>query len=98
MDIGNSVMSYVTKFYNPEFCERSWAEMFEILCHFEVVPDKVFGKVTAIHQSEERRRAGHKVAFDTVHLCEAPGAFISAVNHFINNSYANLIEVRLKNI
>lgn len=87
MDIANTIMGHVTRFFNPEFSSEAWAKMFDIMCSYEIVPDKVFTEAKAISDNPDRRRLGEKVPFDTVHLCEAPGAFISALNHFLKNSY-----------
>lgn len=96
MDIANTVMGHVTKYFNPEFSSRAWGKMFEMLCSYEIVPDPVFTEAIAISEDKERKKRGDKVAFDTVHLCEAPGAFISALNHFLNNSYTDVVDVSLK--
>lgn len=90
MNIAHSVMSYVKRYFNPEFSSQAWGKMFEILCAFDVVPGKVLKEIDDIFESKERQRKGDKAAFDTVHLCEAPGAFISALNHFLKISYTDI--------
>lgn len=53
-----------------EMCTIAWLKMFEMLCSFDLVP-----KV-------DQSRPGSSV-FRSVHVCEAPGAFICATNHYV---------------
>jgi cap2 methyltransferase len=59
--------------------------MYECLSNFEVIPRSTI--VVA-------NQPGATAPFLSVHLCEAPGAFISATNHFIHTNYTH-IEVTL---
>lgn len=61
------VMGAVRSAANAEICTQAWCKFFEILGTFDLLPAEAL-------QSGE---------LNTVHLCEAPGAFITALNHFI---------------
>lgn len=61
------VMGAVRSAANAEICTQAWCKFFEILGSFNLLP------VEALQNGE----------LNTVHLCEAPGAFITALNHYI---------------
>ena len=65
-----------------ELCTTAWAKMYESIVTFDLLPESGMmpsGSATVGHV------AGGSPAVGTVHLCEAPGAFISASNHFIRS-------------
>ncbi|CAL9701815.1 unnamed protein product [Knipowitschia caucasica] len=64
------VMNVVRSVANAEICTQAWCKFYEILGTFDIIPEQ------ALHNGE----------LNTVHLCEAPGAFISALNHYIKTS------------
>ncbi|XP_029354829.1 cap-specific mRNA (nucleoside-2'-O-)-methyltransferase 2 [Echeneis naucrates] len=64
------VIAAVRSAANPEICTQAWCKFYEILGSFNLFPDEVL-------QTGE---------LNTVHLCEAPGAFITALNHYIKTS------------
>ncbi|XP_034045407.1 cap-specific mRNA (nucleoside-2'-O-)-methyltransferase 2 [Thalassophryne amazonica] len=64
------VIATVRSAANAEICTQAWCKFYEILGNFNLLP-------------EEALQCGE---LNTVHLCEAPGAFITALNHFIKNS------------
>lgn len=64
------VITAVRSAANPEICTQAWCKFYEILGTFSLLPDEAL-------QSGE---------LNTVHLCEAPGAFITALNHYIKTS------------
>lgn len=64
------VIAAVRSAANAEICTQAWCKFFEILGTFGLLP-------------EEALRNGE---LNTVHLCEAPGAFITALNHYIKTS------------
>lgn len=49
---------------------QAWLKFYEIVNAYPIVPLDVEGE------------EGH-VPFNSVHLCEAPGAFILALNHYL---------------
>lgn len=53
--------------FNPELCTQAWAKFYEIVSTFDVIPAKCL----------EKKR------LNSFHLCEAPGAFITSLNHYI---------------
>ncbi|CAL8375267.1 unnamed protein product [Gadus morhua 'NCC'] len=57
---------------NAEICTQAWCKFYEILGTFPLLPEAAVA-------------AG---ALNTVHLCEAPGAFVSALNHYTQTSEA----------
>ncbi|XP_029000802.1 cap-specific mRNA (nucleoside-2'-O-)-methyltransferase 2 isoform X2 [Betta splendens] len=64
------VIGAVRSAANAEICTQAWCKFYEILGTFNLLP-------------EEALQTGE---LNTVHLCEAPGAFICALNHFIKTS------------
>jgi hypothetical protein len=71
MNKAGSIMSRVRKFIQPELLTQAWCKFYEIACNFPLVP------LDAI------RREGD---FISVHLCEAPGAFVVALNHWLKTN------------
>lgn len=64
------VIGAVRSATNAEICTQAWCKFYEILGNFNILP-------------EEALRNGE---LNTVHLCEAPGAFITALNHYVKTS------------
>lgn len=64
------VIGVVRSVANAEICTQAWCKFYEILGTFDLIPED------ALQNGE----------LNTVHLCEAPGAFISALNHYIKTS------------
>ncbi|XP_072321293.1 cap-specific mRNA (nucleoside-2'-O-)-methyltransferase 2 [Eucyclogobius newberryi] len=64
------VINAVRSVANAEMCTQAWCKFYEILGTFDLIPEQVI-------QNGE---------LNTVHLCEAPGAFISALNHYVKTS------------
>lgn len=64
------VMAAVRSVANAEICTQAWCKFYEILGTFDLLP------LEALHKGE----------LNTVHLCEAPGAFITALNHYLKTS------------
>ncbi|XP_062868807.1 cap-specific mRNA (nucleoside-2'-O-)-methyltransferase 2 [Trichomycterus rosablanca] len=62
-----TVTSRLRETTNAELCTQAWAKFYEILGTFELLPER------ALQDGE----------LNSVHLCEAPGAFVSALNHFL---------------
>ena len=67
-------------FGEVELCTTAWAKMYECIAAFDLLPST--SSMTA-GKSGQGQLANGQPAVGTVHLCEAPGAFISASNHFI---------------
>ncbi|XP_048828290.1 cap-specific mRNA (nucleoside-2'-O-)-methyltransferase 2 isoform X2 [Brienomyrus brachyistius] len=58
---------------NAEICTQAWCKFYEILSNFHLIPEKVL-------------QCGK---LNSVHLCEAPGAFIASLNHYLKaNSFS----------
>ncbi|XP_059215797.1 cap-specific mRNA (nucleoside-2'-O-)-methyltransferase 2 [Centropristis striata] len=64
------VIATVRSAANAEICTQAWCKFSEILGTFNLLPEE------ALQNGE----------LNTVHLCEAPGAFITALNHYIKTS------------
>ncbi|CAL8243231.1 unnamed protein product [Lota lota] len=64
------VVAAVRSAANAEICTQAWCKFYEILGTFRLLPE------TAVLSGE----------LNTVHLCEAPGAFVSALNHYTKTS------------
>ncbi|KAL0044230.1 hypothetical protein WJX82_005654 [Trebouxia sp. C0006] len=65
-----------------ELCTTAWAKMYESIVTFDLLPES--GTLLSGSAAVGRMEGGGP-AVGTVHLCEAPGAFISATNHFIRS-------------
>ncbi|XP_018430309.1 PREDICTED: cap-specific mRNA (nucleoside-2'-O-)-methyltransferase 2 [Nanorana parkeri] len=61
------VVPEVRKQANAELCTQAWCKFHEIVSTYRLIPD------SALWYSE----------LNSVHLCEAPGAFISSLNHYV---------------
>ncbi|XP_061599987.1 cap-specific mRNA (nucleoside-2'-O-)-methyltransferase 2 [Cololabis saira] len=64
------VIGAVRSAANAEICTQAWCKFYEILGTFPLLP-------------KEALQVGE---LNTVHLCEAPGAFIAALNHYIKTN------------
>ncbi|KAM4630162.1 cap-specific mRNA (nucleoside-2'-O-)-methyltransferase 2 [Polymixia lowei] len=64
------VIAAVRSAANAEICTQAWCKFYEILGTFSLLP-------------EEALQSGE---LNTIHLCEAPGAFITALNHYLKTS------------
>ncbi|XP_031702331.1 cap-specific mRNA (nucleoside-2'-O-)-methyltransferase 2 [Anarrhichthys ocellatus] len=64
------VIAAVRSAANAEICTQAWCKFSEILGTFNLLPEE------ALQNGE----------LNTVHLCEAPGAFITALNHYLKTS------------
>ncbi|XP_019613987.1 PREDICTED: cap-specific mRNA (nucleoside-2'-O-)-methyltransferase 2-like [Branchiostoma belcheri] len=63
------VISHLKQNIRPQLCTQAWCKFHEIVCTFPLVSDAAV-------------EAG---VFSSVHLCEAPGAFITSLNHYLVN-------------
>ncbi|XP_040185232.1 cap-specific mRNA (nucleoside-2'-O-)-methyltransferase 2 isoform X2 [Rana temporaria] len=61
------VVPEVRKQANAELCTQAWCKFHEIVCTYPLIPN------SALWNSE----------LNSVHLCEAPGAFIASLNHYV---------------
>lgn len=68
------VVHHLRNNLHPEMCTQAWAKFHEIINTYNLIP-------------EEALRVK---SFNTVHLCEAPGAFITSLNHFLKSHNAGL--------
>ncbi|XP_053491479.1 cap-specific mRNA (nucleoside-2'-O-)-methyltransferase 2 isoform X1 [Ictalurus furcatus] len=65
-----TITSNLRETANAELCTQAWAKFYEIQGSFKLLSE------TALRNGE----------LNSVHLCEAPGAFIAALNHFLQTS------------
>ncbi|NWH55764.1 CMTR2 methyltransferase, partial [Geococcyx californianus] len=65
------IIPHVKKAVNAELCTQAWCKFHEILCSFPLLPEKALA-------------AGE---LNSVHLCEAPGAFIASLNHYLKSHH-----------
>ncbi|XP_078067309.1 cap-specific mRNA (nucleoside-2'-O-)-methyltransferase 2 isoform X2 [Mustelus asterias] len=63
------VIPHVRTTMNAELCTQAWCKFHEILCAFPLLPEE------ALENGE----------LCSVHLCEAPGAFIASLNHYLKS-------------
>ncbi|XP_038164593.1 cap-specific mRNA (nucleoside-2'-O-)-methyltransferase 2 [Cyprinodon tularosa] len=64
------VIAAVRSTANAEICTQAWCKFYEILGSFDLLPEE------ALQNGE----------LNSVHLCEAPGAFITALNHYMKTN------------
>lgn len=64
------VIAAVRTAANAEICTQAWCKFYEILGTFKLLPEE------ALQNCE----------LNSVHLCEAPGAFITALNQYVKTS------------
>uniref|UniRef100_A0A3B5LVL3 Cap-specific mRNA (nucleoside-2'-O-)-methyltransferase 2 n=1 Tax=Xiphophorus couchianus TaxID=32473 RepID=A0A3B5LVL3_9TELE len=64
------VIAAVRSAANAEICTQAWCKFYEILGTFDLLPEE------ALQNGE----------LNSVHLCEAPGAFITALNHYMKTN------------
>ncbi|XP_072135202.1 cap-specific mRNA (nucleoside-2'-O-)-methyltransferase 2 [Mobula birostris] len=65
------IISRVRQSVNAELCTQAWCKFYEVLGTFPVLPEA----------------ACQDGKLNSVHLCEAPGAFITSLNHYLCNNY-----------
>ncbi|XP_066477078.1 cap-specific mRNA (nucleoside-2'-O-)-methyltransferase 2 [Tiliqua scincoides] len=63
------IIAQVKKTVNAELCTQAWCKFHEILCSFPLLPSD------ALQNGE----------LNSIHLCEAPGAFIASLNHYLKS-------------
>jgi cap2 methyltransferase len=66
-DYSSYVIRFVKQKFQAELVTQAWCKFYECLCNYPVIP----------------KEAINLNFFSSVHLCEAPGAFVSALNHYI---------------
>jgi len=68
MDPSGSVISVIRKTIKPELLTQAWSKFHELFHEFSLGPHVPSNGV-------------HPAEFNSVHLCEAPGAFVTSLNH-----------------
>ncbi|XP_063907109.1 cap-specific mRNA (nucleoside-2'-O-)-methyltransferase 2 [Zophobas morio] len=66
-DPSSYIIRFVKQKFQPELVTQAWCKFYECLCSYPIIP----------------KDAISSGRFSSVHLCEAPGAFVSALNHFM---------------
>ena len=66
------VMTRLRKEVQPELLTQAWSKFYEIASSFPLVP------LSRIADNDRR--------FKSVHLCEAPGAFVTSLNHWLKTN------------
>lgn len=59
---------------NPEFLTQAWTKFYECACTYSIVPKEA----TVLRQ------------IVSLHLCEAPGAFITSLNHYLKSNHQGM--------
>ncbi|CAG9858242.1 unnamed protein product [Phyllotreta striolata] len=73
-DRAGLVMRKLSEKIKPELLTQAWCKFYEILAHFPIIP------LCAVEDKK----------LESLHLCEAPGAFVSALNHYLLLNYPGL--------
>uniref|UniRef100_A0A8D2KYH7 Cap-specific mRNA (nucleoside-2'-O-)-methyltransferase 2 n=1 Tax=Varanus komodoensis TaxID=61221 RepID=A0A8D2KYH7_VARKO len=63
------IIAHIKKSVNAELCTQAWCKFHEVLCTFPLLSSD------ALQNGE----------LNSVHLCEAPGAFIASLNHYLKS-------------
>ena len=66
-----SVVKRLRETVKPELCTQAWAKFYEIVSSCRIIPS------TCIESKQ----------LTSLHLCEAPGAFIAGLNHYIKSNF-----------
>ncbi|XP_053558343.1 cap-specific mRNA (nucleoside-2'-O-)-methyltransferase 2 [Bombina bombina] len=61
------IVPEVRRYANAELCTQAWCKFREIICTYPLIPNEALW--------------GHEL--NTIHLCEAPGAFIASLNNYL---------------
>jgi len=75
MNPAGEVPVLLRKRFAPEYCSQAWCKFFECLSSYPIIPQSL--------TDAAKQHGDAPIPFNSVHLCEAPGAFVSATNHFI---------------
>ncbi|CAK1548022.1 unnamed protein product [Leptosia nina] len=59
---------------NPEFLTQAWTKFYECACTYNIIP---------LEAKEDKQMV-------SLHLCEAPGAFITSLNHYLKLNHNNI--------
>ncbi|XP_076626936.1 cap methyltransferase 2 [Colletes latitarsis] len=70
------VMIRLKRDIKPEFLTQAWCKFYEIVSSFPLVP------MNHINYNNKR--------FKSVHLCEAPGAFVTSLNHWLQTNVPSI--------
>ncbi|PSN54810.1 hypothetical protein C0J52_02913 [Blattella germanica] len=74
MNKAGDIQWKLRKEIEPEFVTQAWCKFYENVMSFPLVPPAVVSKG----------------CLNSVHLCEAPGAFITSLNHFLKLHHPNI--------
>ncbi len=79
VDMSKFLKNVLRTEYNAEMVTNAWIKMYEMLNMF---PDIIKPSQNAITDSNS--------SFKSFHLCEAPGAFICSLNHYLSTIYPKI--------
>lgn len=65
------IISRVRQSSGAELCTQAWCKFYEVVSTFPLLPE------TALQAGK----------LNSVHLCEAPGAFITSLNHYLHSNH-----------
>jgi hypothetical protein len=74
LDIFRNIKNILKREYNIQMATNAWIKMYEILNLFPDIIQKL--------STDSEKNIS---LFKTFHLCEAPGAFISAIDHYLSD-------------
>lgn len=74
MNPAGLVINHIRHHIRPDFLTQAWCKFYEIAYSSNLIPHNVVDRNTV----------------STVHLCEAPGAFVSSLNHYMAINHERL--------
>ena len=72
-----AVFSKIKQTIRPELLTQAWLKFYECLSQYDLVAMGTSGSQPGL-------------IYESFHLCEAPGAFIAALNHFLTVNHKNI--------
>lgn len=76
--ITRNIVSKLRTEIGAEMPTKAWAKMYEMLHVYDLIDDLISS-------------SSDNTELNSLHLCEAPGAFICATNHFLKNKFPNIV-------
>lgn len=74
MNRAGDVQNRLRRDISPEFLTQAWCKFYEVVASYPLIPD------SSVQQN----------LLNSVHLCEAPGAFVTSLNHYLQLNHPTI--------